>query len=30
LSKFSRPVNPTDKCADCNPKGLTMMPSNFR
>jgi serine protease len=30
ISKFSRPVNPTDKCADCNPKGLTMMPSNFR
>lgn len=30
LSKFSRPVNPTDKCADCNPKGLTMMPPNFR
>lgn len=26
LPSFSRPVNPTDKCSDCNPKGLAMMP----
>lgn len=26
LPKFSRPVNPTDKCLDCTPKGLTMTP----
>ena len=29
LPKFSRPVNPTDKCADCAPKGLAMMPAMF-
>jgi len=26
LPKFSRAVNPTDKCLDCTPKGLTMTP----
>jgi serine protease len=26
LPKLSRPVNPTDKCVGCSPKGLTMMP----
>lgn len=30
LSKFSRPVNPTDKCVDCHPKGLAMMPLSYR
>ncbi len=27
LPKFSRPVNPTDKCAECAPKGLAMRSS---
>lgn len=27
LPKFSRPVNPTDKCMDCTPKGLAMPPA---
>lgn len=26
LPKFSRAVNPTDKCLDCSPKGLAMSP----
>lgn len=26
LSKFTRPVNPTDRCPDCMPKSLTMAP----
>jgi serine protease len=30
LPKFSRPVNPTDKCVDCNPKGLAMMPLSHK
>jgi serine protease len=30
LSKFSRPVNPTDKCSDCAPKGLAMLPNVYR
>lgn len=30
LSKFSRPVNPTDKCVDCHPKGLAMMSLGYR
>lgn len=25
LPKFSRPVNPSDQCADCKPRGLTML-----
>lgn len=27
LPKFSRPVNPTDKCMDCAPRGLAMWPA---
>ncbi len=30
LPKFSRAVNPTDKCLDCTPKGLTMSPVTTR
>ena len=30
LPKFSRPVNPSDKCADCSPKGLAMTSAILR
>jgi hypothetical protein len=30
LPKFTRAVNPTDKCPDCTPKGLAMAPLTSR
>jgi hypothetical protein len=30
LPKFTRSVNPTDKCPDCAPKGLAMSPATPR
>ena len=30
LPTFTRAVNPTDKCIDCLPKGLAMMPATLR
>lgn len=30
LPKFSRTVNPTDKCIDCKPKGLAMLSPTYR